>query len=417
MLSTSNEGNMYTTYVARQPILNSKRHTLGYELLFRDGEKNCFPQHVDADRATYRLIVENFLSLGTNPGIEHSRCFINFTYNTLIRRLPLILPRTKIVIEVLETCSPTDELFEAIQEFHSKGYLIALDDFVYTPEWERFLPYVKIIKLDVMAMGIEAACETVKEQLAKGRKKRYLAERVETEEEFRAAREAGFRFFQGYFFSKPEMVKQRYVSPKHVIAMQLFQEVCKEHVNFKRVEQLVSKDVALSYKLLRFVNSMTERLEVPISSFRQALVYLGQDKLKIFVSLAVASYISTHKPKELYNLSLQRAQFCQLMAIRRQFLEHKEQAFLIGLFSVLDALLDVSLDVIIDQLPLTDSVKDALNKRVGPFGELLNIEECFERADWQGVASHCELLGLPYDDVTRDLNEAQRWSHETSQLV
>lgn len=408
---------MYTTYVARQPILNSKRHTLGYELLFRDGEQNSFPQHVDADRATYRLIVENFLSIGTNPAIGHSRCFINFPYNTLIRRLPLTLPKQKIVIEVLETCLPTDELLEAMMELHGKGYLIALDDFVYSPEWERFLPYVHIIKLDIMAMGIDQACAVVKKQLAKGSRKRYLAERVETEQEFRAARDAGFRFFQGYFFSKPEIIKQRYVSPKHVIAMQLFQEVSKEQVNFDRVEQLVAKDVALSYKLLRFVNSMTERLEVPISSFRQALVYLGQDKLKIFVSLAVASYISTHKPKELYNLSLQRAQFCQLMAIRRQFTEHKDQAFLIGLFSVLDALLDISLEVIVDQLPLTESVKDAINKRLGPFGELLNLEECFEKADWQGVQHYCELLGLHYEEVTRDLNAAQRWSHETSNLV
>ncbi|WP_165312585.1 EAL and HDOD domain-containing protein [Vibrio ziniensis] len=408
---------MHTTYVARQPILNSKRHTLGYELLFRDGEQNSFPQHMDADRATYRLIVENFLSIGTNPGIETSRCFINFPYNSLLRRLPLTLPKQRVVIEVLETCSPTDELLEAIMEMHEKGYLIALDDFVYAPEWERFLPFVKIIKIDIMAMGIDAACEMVKEQLAKGSRKRYLAERVETEQEFRAARDAGFRFFQGYFFSKPEIIKQRYVSPKHVIAMQLFQEVCKENVDFNRVEQLVAKDVALSYKLLRFVNSMTERLEVPISSFRQALVYLGQDRLKMFVSLAVASYVSAHKPKELYNLSLQRAQFCHLMAIRRQFSEHKEQGFLIGLFSVLDALLDISLDVIIDQLPLTESVKDALNKRLGPFGEMLNLEECFEKADWQGIQDYCELLGLQYDDVTRDLNEAQRWSHEISNLV
>ena len=152
---------MYTTYVARQPILNSKRHTLGYELLFRDGEQNSFPQHVDADRATYRLIVENFLSIGINPAIDNSRCFINFPYNSLIRRLPLTLPKQKIVIEVLETCRPTDELLEAIIELNNEGYLIALDDFVYSPEWERFLPYVQIIKLDIMAMGIDAALSLI----------------------------------------------------------------------------------------------------------------------------------------------------------------------------------------------------------------------------------------------------------------
>lgn len=403
---------MYTTYVARQPIFNAKRQTLGYELLFRNGEQNAFPDQMDSDRATYRLIVENFLTIGTNPSIEYSRCFINFPYKTLLRRLPLILPKQQIVVEVLETCPPTDELFAAIQELSTRGYLIALDDFVYTPEWERFLPYVYLVKIDVIDMGIEQACSIVKKRLAEGSKQRFLAEKVETQEQFEMARSAGFSFFQGYFFSKPHMVKQRYFSPEQLIAMQLFQEVCKPTVDFERVEQIVAQDIALSYKLLRFVNSMSPRLAVPIASFRQALVYLGQDQLKIFVSLAVASYISVKKPKELYNLSLQRAQFCQLMATRPPFAEHKDQAFLIGLFSVLDALLDTPLATLVEQLPVTESIKQALNKREGPLGELLNLEECFEKADWLGVENYCQTLGLEVDEVTQELNAALHWSQD-----
>ena len=320
---------MYTTYVARQPIFNAKKHTLGYELLFRDGERNAFPGQIDSDRATYRLIVENFLAVGTNPSIEYSRCFINFPYKSLLRRLPLTLPKEQIVVEVLETCPPSDELFAVIQDLSTRGYLIALDDFVYSPDWERFLPYVHIVKLDIIAMGIEQACHIVEQRLAAGSKRRFLAEKVETQEQFDMARRAGFSFFQGYFFSKPQLIKQRYLSPEQVISMQLFQEVCRPSVDFERVEQIIAQDIALSYKLLRFVNRLSPRLSVPISSFRQALVYLGQDQLKIFVSLTVASYISVKKPQELYNLSLQRAQFCQLMAKRRPFDEHKEQAFLI----------------------------------------------------------------------------------------
>ncbi|MCG3746495.1 HDOD domain-containing protein [Vibrio cincinnatiensis] len=403
---------MYTTYVARQPIFNAKKHTLGYELLFRDGERNAFPSQIDSDRATYRLIVENFLAVGTNPSIEYSRCFINFPYKSLLRRLPLTLPKEQIVVEVLETCPPSDELFTVIQELSSRGYLIALDDFVYSPDWERFLPYVHIVKLDIIEMGIEQACHTVEQRLASGSKRRFLAEKVETQEQFDMARRAGFSFFQGYFFSKPQLIKQRYLSPEQVISMQLFQEVCRPSVDFERVEQIIAQDIALSYKLLRFVNRLSPRLSVPISSFRQALVYLGQDQLKIFVSLTVASYISVKKPQELYNLSLQRAQFCQLMAKRRPFDEHKEQAFLIGLFLVLDALLDMPLDNLLEQLPVTQAIKQALNKREGPFGELLSLEECFEKADWQGVEKHCQVLGLAVSEVTQELNAAQVWSQE-----
>ncbi|NOH56020.1 HDOD domain-containing protein [Vibrio coralliilyticus] len=408
---------MRDTYVARQPIFNAKRQTLGYELLFRDGENNAYPAHVDSNRATYRLIVENFLSLGTNPAFAQSRSFINFPYKSLIRRLPLSLPREQIVIEVLETCPPTDELYEAIKELNAAGYLIALDDFVYSSEWERFLPFVQIIKLDIMAMGLDAACEFVQERKSRGIRRKFLAERVETEEEFLTARSAGFSFFQGFFFSKPEVIRQQYISPEQVIAMELLREVCQTNVDFEKVEAIVAKDVALSYKLLRFVNTMSERLEVTISSFRQALVYLGEDKLRIFVSLAVASFISAKKPKELYNLSLQRAQFCQLMANENPFSQFREQAFLIGLFSTLDALLDLSLEELVKQLPLNQAIKVALLERQGPYGILLGLEECYERADWQGMQDACRQLNLSVDDVMPRISEAQRWSQDINRLV
>ncbi|NAZ98480.1 EAL and HDOD domain-containing protein [Vibrio toranzoniae] len=406
---------MTATYVARQPILNRNKNTLGYELLFRDGERNAYPAHIESNRATYRLIVENFLSVGLNPSIPSSRCFINFPYQSLIRRLPLSLPKDKVVVEILETCQPTDELLEAVKELYQAGYMIALDDFTSTPEWERFLRYTHIVKLDIMQMGLDEACDLVKAH--QGKKFSFLAERVETEQEFQQAKEAGFKFFQGYFFSKPEIIKTKYISPEQVIAMELFQEVCKPDVDFQRVESIVAKDIALSYKLLRFVNTMSPRLEVTISSFRQALVYLGQDKLKMFVSLAVASYVSDKKPKELYGLSLQRAQFCQRMSRYQAFEGHQEQAFMIGLFSLLDALLDLSLENLVEQLPLCKSIKVALLRREGPYGTLLALEESFEHADWQQIDEHCANLGLNVEQVKRELTEARRWSHTiTNQL-
>lgn len=408
---------MRDTYVARQPIFNSKRQTLGYELLFRDGENNAYPSHIDSNRATYRLIVENFLSLGTNPAIDTSRCFINFPQESLLRGLPMVLPKDKVVIEVLETCTPNDELYLAIKQLSQAGYVIALDDFVYSPAWERFLPFVHIVKLDIMAMGLDAACEMVKERLGKGIKRKFLAERVETEEEFLAARSAGFSLFQGYFFGKPEITRKGYLSPEQLIAMELFKEVCKPEVDFLKVEKIVAKDVSLSYQLLRFVNTMSDRLTVSISSFRQALIYLGQDKLKIFVSLAVASFISSKKPKELYNLSLQRAQFCLLMASDNPFNQYRDQAFLIGLFSMLDALLDVSLDELVEQLPLCSSIKLALLERQGPYGLLLKLEECYERADWHGIKEVCQQLNLAVEDVMPRISAAQRWSQDLNRVV
>ena len=405
---------MKNAYVARQPIFNRKRQTLGYELLFRDGESNAYPAHIDSNRATYRLIVENFLSVGTNPLIASSRCFINFPQQSLLRRLPRSLPKNKIVVEVLETCQPTDELLEAIRELYREGYLIALDDFTLTDEWRRFLPYVHIVKLDIMAMGLEKACELVKQHTKKRTKYHFLAERVETEAEFEATKEAGFKFFQGYFFSKPEVMQTKYVSPEQVLALKLFREVCVPDPDFGRIENIITQDVTLSYKLLRFVNTQSTTLEVTITSFRQALIYLGQEKLKMFVSLVVASYISSSKPRELYNLSLQRAQFCEAMSRYHPFAHLNEQGFMIGLLSILDAMLDLSVESLVGQLPLSPSVQQALLHRQGEYGALLAIEECYERADWAGVEQFSQQLGLSVDDVKSELGEAVRWSQTFS---
>ncbi|TMX37522.1 EAL domain-containing protein [Vibrio sp. Hep-1b-8] len=408
---------MRDTYVARQPILNAKRQTLGYELLFRDGESNAYPSHIESNRATYRLIVENFLSIGTNPCIAASRCFINFPHESLVRLLPLSLPKEQIVVEILETCIPNDELFLAVKEIHANGYLIALDDFVYKPEWERFLPLVHIVKIDIMATGLEESCALIKERLAMGVKRKFLAERVETEEEFLATRSAGFSFFQGYFFSKPVVIRQRYLSPAQVIAMDLFRAVCQPQVDFEQIERIAARDVALSFKLLRFVNTMSNRIEVPISSFRQALVYLGQDKLKILVSLVVASFVSAYKPKEIYTLCLQRAQFFQLMSDDNPFEQLREQAFIIGLFSMLDALLDMPLEELVNQLPLCKAIKVVLLERKGPYGTLLQLEECYESADWTGMESACQQLNLSIHEVMPRINQAQRWSQDLIKVV
>ncbi|MEZ9231109.1 EAL and HDOD domain-containing protein [Vibrio amylolyticus] len=408
---------MKDIFVARQPILNAKRQTLGYELLFRDGENNAFPAHIESNRATYRLIVENFLAIGTNPSIDRSRCFINFPYLSLINGLPHVLPKEKVVVEVLETAKPDEQLLNAIKTLCEKGYVIALDDFVYQPEWRPFLPYVQIVKIDIMAMGLAKACIMVKELRARNSRLKFLAERVETKDEFTATRSAGFSLFQGYFFSKPELMKQRYISPEQVIAMELFNEVCKKDVNFDNVERIIAKDAKLSYKLLQFVNSMSDRITVPISSFRQALLYLGEDKLKSFVSLTVASFISRNKPQELSKLSLQRAQFCFLMSQNPMFLSYRDQAFLIGLFSMLDVLLDLSLNDLLEQLPLSDSVKGILLERSGPFGSLLLIEECFEKADWQGLQSFCHSLELNVEEVIHALSSAQKWSQQVNNIL
>jgi EAL and modified HD-GYP domain-containing signal transduction protein len=279
------------------------------------------------------------------------------------------------------------------------------------PVWDRFIPFVRIIKLDILDLGIDEACDYVIQQINMETNVAFLASKIETEDEFEAALDAGFRYFQGYFFGKPKIDKQKYASPEGILALQLLAEVAKKEINYKTVENLINKDMTLSYKLLRFVNTLSTRIEQPIASFHEALVYLGQDKLKIFVSLAIASYVSNNKPSELYKLSMQRAHFCQLMGEFKPFKPHARHLFLLGMFSQLDALLDSPLKPLVDEMPLSEEVKKALASREGELGLLLRLEESYEYADWDEIDNLCQQLDLPFSEVTRALCKAQFWEN------
>lgn len=400
---------MYS-YVARQPIFDSEHETFGYELLFRDGEQNAYPVHISSDKATSRLVVENFLSIGTNPTNQHLRCFINFPQQAMIDLIPLSLPKEHIVVEVLETCTPNDALLKAVMTLKSRGYKIALDDFEERSEWERFLPFVDFIKLDIMALGLSNACVQMKSLVAKGANCDFIAERIETELEYKIARNAGFTLFQGYFFSKPILSKQKCLMGTQLVALELLKEMSFPEPDFAKIEALFLKDVALSFKLLRFVNSLSTRMEVEVTSFYQALVYLGQVQLKQFVSLVAASYLAGNKPQELHILSMQRAQFCSLMMQHDSLISYHGQSSVVGLFSLLDALLDKPIEEVVSLLPLTTDIKLALTKREGVFGKVLLLEEHFEHGEWNKIEDICEQLELDVKWVAKQLMEAQQWS-------
>ncbi|MGF1680857.1 EAL and HDOD domain-containing protein [Photobacterium minamisatsumaniensis] len=397
---------MYS-YVARQPIFNRQQRTAGYELLFRDGENNAFPD-IEENKATCRLLVENFMAVGENPATRGKRNFINFPYQSLIRLLPMLLPKKQVVIEVLESCEPDDELFLAIRRLNKLGYLIALDDFDMDKRWQRFLPYVHIIKLDLMTIGLTVACEYVAQN--RHRKLMFLAEKVETHEDFMVTFNAGFHFFQGYYFSKPELVKNRLIEPERLSTLRLLQEVCREEVNFDRIEKIIIADVSLSYLLLRYVNTAASRTLVPISTFRQALVYLGEDKLKMFVSAVATAQASIDKPRELYAMSLQRGRMCEVLAESSGLSIAGEKAFLTGLFSLIDALLDSPLEELIPLLPLEPDMCNALLKREGVLGQILTLLDAYEQADWERVSSCCEQLAISEERVVRSYQSALKWS-------
>lgn len=398
---------MKYSYVARQPILDTEKNTVAYELLFRDGPKNTFPE-IEAEKATNRLLSDQFLG-SEYRAIGDKLGFVNFPYQSLINQIPTLFPKEKIVIEILEDCEPTDDLLNAVITLKRKGYKIALDDFVPSPAWKRFLPYIQIIKFDIQIVPVSKAKRFI--ERLKGSKIEFLAEKVETYEEYQDAIAAGFVYFQGYFFSKPEMIQQKSIEPSFLTVVQLCKAIATKEVDYTEVERIVAADVTLSYKLLRYVNS-SALLSSKIQSFHQALAYLGEDKLRKFVSLVAIASTELAKPESLYNLSIQRARYCELLTGCAAKKNLSSQAFLTGIFSLLDSLLDQSLEAIVDSIPIDDAIKKALLAQEGELGDILKLAVAYERADWDLVNELSQQLKIDKQCLVDCYEKSVEWTEE-----
>ncbi|SDH05715.1 EAL and modified HD-GYP domain-containing signal transduction protein [Vibrio xiamenensis] len=396
---------MTYSYIARQPILDRQTKTIGYELLFRDGPDNRFPD-IEPELATSRLLSDHFLTAHYNT-LGSCLGFVNFPYDSLINRVPTLFPAGNLVIEILEGCEPSDELLQAIKEMASAGYIIALDDFIPNAKWRPFLPYVSIIKFDIRLYSI-AKAQTFMAKL-KNSKIKFLAEKVETYQEFEQAKLAGFDYFQGYFFSKPELLQTKSLAPSIHTVVRLCQEIAKPEFDFVAIENLISQDLSLSFKLLSSANSSAS-ITSQIRSFRQAVVYLGEEKLRKFVALVAIASTHDSKPEHLYTLSIQRARFCEL--IYQQFHHDSSSAFLTGMFSLLDSVLDQPLESILAKIPVDEEVKRALLQGEGLLGQILNLIRAYENADWSEISRISSALDLEENAICDSYTAAVKWTSD-----
>lgn len=403
---------MYS-YVARQPILDKDLNTYAYELLFRDSLNNVFPS-ISSQLATSRLVVEQFLQQNIDQLLGGRSCFINFPHSLLLDGLAECLPPDKVVIEILEDASPDDALLEKVTQLHKLGYQLALDDFTMSPDWERFLPFIHIIKFDLRATSLFQIKVFIRRHQSLGLT--YLAEKVEDKAEFERAKKLGIELFQGFFFSRPEMVKQATMEPAQVVVMQLLNVVNETEPDINKIEQLLSQDISLSLKLLRYVNHLKGHAN-PISSFRQAAIYLGSTQLKRFVSLVAATSAGKGKSAELYQMSMIRARFCELLAHAHAPTQQTQQAFITGLFSLLDVLMEQPMDKLLGTIPLIEDIRLALLERKGNLGFYLAFCEDYENANWSRVTARTAKLGLSEDKVSHLYLAATTWVNEQLQAM
>lgn len=396
-------------YAARQPILDVNKNLYAYELLFRDGVDNVFPG-IDENEATSRIIEGSQFNLGIEHLTGNKPAFINFTLETILKNYPTMVPPCSLVVEILETVQPGKKLLEAVKELKSLGYVIALDDYEHKPVWRHFFPYVDLIKIDLRAMSFEEI-EQVIADISDFPDIKLLAEKVETSEEFEKCKLLGFEYFQGYFFSKPEMVKTKTLSPAQMTLAELLYETSTPEIDLPKVTQIFERDINLSYKLLRYTNSAAFKRRAEISTIKQALVVLGKYELKKFLSLLFTASVSDDKPVELLNLAMVRARFCENLASLEGSAD-SSMAFLTGMMSLIDAILDQSIEMVMEQLPLSAEIKDALVNKKGVLADYLNLALAYEQGDWENELAIEEQLKLSERQVPATYSNAINWAAE-----
>lgn len=399
--------NLKYSYIARQPILDSEQKTVGYELLFRDGPNNTFPD-IDPELATNRLLSEHFLATHYST-IGDKLGFVNFPYQSLVNLVPTLFPKENLVVEILESCEPTAELLAAIKKMSQAGYTIALDDFLPRKEWLPFLPYTSIIKIDIRQYSLKKA-QALIERL-RSHNITFLAEKVETYEEFELAKQVGFDQFQGYFFSRPQLIRRKQIKPSFLTVVQLCKEIANQDINYDELERLISLDVTLSYKLLTFVNA-SYLIRSEIKSFKQALVYLGEERLRKFISLVAITSTQDDKPDSLYSLSIQRARFCELLLSDMNTNLDEGLGFLTGMFSLLDSLFDQPLEELVEKMPIDHMVKSALVTKQGTLGNILSLVKAYENADWMTVIAYRDKLEVSDEKLAKHYDDAIKWTED-----
>jgi EAL and modified HD-GYP domain-containing signal transduction protein len=403
--------------VARQAIFDRERRVYGYELLFRsDAGLNEF-DGTEGGLATKQVLANSLLVIGLENLVGTKKAFINFGRGPLLQGWHASLPRENTVIEILETVEPDAEVLQACRNLREEGYQIALDDFVLRPGNECLLDVADLVKIEIQSIPRPEQKLLVRSSKARGLQ--VLAEKVETYEEFEWAKQAGYDYFQGYFFARPVMVKGRQIPTAKLHCLRLLQEAQRPELDFERLEVLILQDVSLSYQLLRYVNSPLFAVSGNVKSIRQALLFFGEIELRKWIILATLARTAEDKPSELVRHSLVRARFCESVArLAKNGLQ--PSAFLAGLFSLLDALIDRPLEETLSAMRLAPEIAAVLGGKAKPGDPLAAVYElarAYETADWPRVEVIALQLRIAVASLGEVYCEATGWAQQVLEPV
>ena len=391
-------------FLARQGIYDRKSNVVAYELLYRNSEKNTFPIHIDEGYSTIKLM-SNIAMIGIYEITNGRKAFINYPKNIIKTGLTTFFPKENIVIEVLESVELTEEIIVSLKSLKEMGYEIALDDVVDADRIDGFIDVIDIIKIDFKSTSKKIR-KTIVNKI-KDYNIRLLAEKVETQEEYQEAYEDNYDYFQGYYFNKPILLKEKDMSINKRIYSMIMLELMKEDFNINNIEDIIKSDTTLTYKLLKFLNCRYFGFLAPIKSLRQAIALLGRNKLRRWTLLIAVSEVSNDE--ENINKTIIRGRFCEI--IQEEINPEKSQkAFLVGLFSNLDISMSKDMDVALKGINLDSEIRDALMGKENTLGDILNLIKCYETLNFNEIAESCKKLNIKKETLAIKYVEALKWS-------
>lgn len=397
-------------FVARQPIFNREQRVFAYELLYRDSEENYFSGKVASDVATSILLTNSYLNVGLNQLVGDHWAFMNFEKELVMKDIPQILDRSNVVIELLEDVVPDKAFMDKIKALKDMGYTIAIDDFVEDYAYGQLVDLCDIIKVEFLGQSkasIERIC-----RIWKPKGKKLLAEKVETREEFEWAKSIGFDYFQGYFFSKPSMIRTRTVNDDSSNYIRLMGALNKAEPDYKEIAGIVELNVGLAYKLLKLVNTKFANKNT-IKSINHAISMLGVKALRKWVSLALVQNMSSPETTELIVTSMVRSHLLESIAANSSFKAYKDELTLMGILSILDVMFKRPMEELMLDLPVSDAIKDTLTGKDALYQPIYSICLAYEKGDFSVLDALSEKIGYNINALPQHYLDAVKWADET----
>ncbi|MGD2091746.1 MAG: HDOD domain-containing protein [Candidatus Aminicenantes bacterium] len=400
---------MQEIMVSRQPIFNKKKDVFAYELLFRwdlPGSIKTMKDRRTARDDSSLVAIDSLLVNGLKRLSTGKRVIIYFNRRALLSEFPLMFPSDLLGIEIQEDADPEHKVTEVIKKMKKAGYLVLMTDQVYNEGEINLVKMADIVGVDFHSRGIQKRVSVFGDNSTFPR---FLARGVKTPSDFELAAEAGYHYFQGEFFCKEVLISFRNIPSYKLNLMRILKEINRPSVQFDKIEKILQKDVSITYKLLRFVNSAFFGLKTTVQSIRHALALLGEIEVRKCLSFIVLSSIGTDKPLELIRCTIIRAKFCEYIAAELGFKSDQANFFLMGMFSMVNAFLDRPMEEILEDLPLASPVKAALLGNPNHFRDVLELVKDYERGDWTSLHQLNQRLNIKEKKIAALYLDAVEW--------